>query len=91
MFSFLGKVFGFSKSKISVLVVGLDNSGKTTLISRLQSSGGSFTEDVTPTVGFTVEKLMKDNVEDMIVRWTMNILLYISLLFIIFSALFVSI
>lgn len=63
MFSFLGKVFGFSKSKISVLVVGLDNSGKTTLISRLQSSGGSFTEDVTPTVGFTVEKLMKDNVE----------------------------
>ena len=63
MFSFLGKVFGFSKSKISVLVVGLDNSGKTTLISRLQSAGSSFGENVTPTVGFTVEKLTKDNVE----------------------------
>ena len=63
MFSFLGKVFGFSKSKISVLVVGLDNSGKTTLISRLQCAGSSFGENVTPTVGFTVEKLTKDNVE----------------------------
>ena len=41
MFSFLGKVFGFSKSKISVLVVGLDNSGKTTLISATMC-GSSF-------------------------------------------------
>lgn len=63
MFSFFGKLFGFSKTKVSILVVGLDNSGKTTLISRLQSKTDSDVTNIVPTVGFTVESVVKDNVK----------------------------
>ena len=62
MFGFLGKIFGFSKAKVSILVVGLDNSGKTTLISRLQAKN-DVDRNIVPTVGFTVEKVVKDNVK----------------------------
>ena len=54
MFGFLGKIFGFSKAKVSILVVGLDNSGKTTLISRLQAKN-DVDRNIVPTVVSRIE------------------------------------
>jgi ADP-ribosylation factor-like protein 6 len=50
----LQKWLGLSKKEANILVVGLDNSGKTTIINRLKSSREQ--RDVVPTVGFSVEK-----------------------------------
>jgi ADP-ribosylation factor-like protein 6 len=36
MFSMLANAFGFSKKEAKILIVGLDNSGKTTLIQHLK-------------------------------------------------------
>lgn len=44
------------RSIANIIVVGLDNSGKTTIINRLKPPEAQCT-DVVPTVGFTVEKL----------------------------------
>lgn len=62
-FEFFARIFGSSRKKVSVIVLGLDNSGKTTLVSHLKPSGdGNFFES-TPTVGFTVEKIQKHNID----------------------------
>lgn len=50
------------KTKVSVLVVGLDNSGKTTIIQRLKmarSQNPQASISTTPTVGFNVEEFQK--------------------------------
>jgi len=56
---FIDKLFGWLKSKkkdASVLCVGLDNSGKTTIINQLKPA--SLRQlDAAPTVGFQVEKI----------------------------------
>jgi len=36
LFQKLAKMFGFSKKEVNVIVVGLDNSGKSTLLKHLQ-------------------------------------------------------
>ena len=36
MFSFIAGLFGFSKKKCNISIVGLDNSGKTTILSHLK-------------------------------------------------------
>ncbi|GFR45967.1 hypothetical protein Agub_g7438 [Astrephomene gubernaculifera] len=51
-------LLGISGRKVNVLVVGLDNSGKTTIIERLKPRPKQ-SSDVVPTVGFTVEELQK--------------------------------
>ena len=56
-FQMIAKAFGFT-SQARVLVIGLDNSGKTTLIHHLKPSSATVTE-VTPTVGFQVEEFSK--------------------------------
>eukprot|EP01136_Pigoraptor_vietnamica_P034578 Opistho-1_new@98712 len=46
--------FGFRKRKVNILCVGLDNSGKSTIINKLKPDKSQVT-DVVPTVGFNVE------------------------------------
>ena len=56
---FIDKLFGWLKSKkkgASILCVGLDNSGKTTIINQLKPAN-SRQLGAPPTVGFQVEKL----------------------------------
>eukprot|EP01029_Cantina_marsupialis_P005412 TRINITY_DN1586_c0_g1_i1.p2 TRINITY_DN1586_c0_g1~~TRINITY_DN1586_c0_g1_i1.p2 ORF type:complete len:208 (-),score=49.10 TRINITY_DN1586_c0_g1_i1:1215-1778(-) len=53
-------MFG-KKQDCKIVVVGLDNSGKTTLLNHLKPKKGEVTE-VVPTVGFAVEEFSKGNV-----------------------------
>lgn len=50
----------FWKQEMELTLVGLQNSGKTTLVNVLSS--GSFSEDMIPTVGFNMKKVTKGNV-----------------------------
>jgi ADP-ribosylation factor-like protein 6 len=63
LLSRIGEALGFIKSEAKVLIVGLDNSGKTTLINHLKSpSSSSSVDEVTPTVGFQVENFSKGTI-----------------------------
>jgi ADP-ribosylation factor-like protein 6 len=66
----IGEALGLIKTEAEVLVVGLDNSGKTTLIHHLMGSNSAGSvDDVTPTVGYNMEHFVrgpiKFNVYDM--------------------------
>jgi len=50
----------FWKQEMELTLVGLQNSGKTTLVNVLASGG--FNEDMIPTVGFNMKKITKGNV-----------------------------
>ena len=52
----LSSLFGVKKRQANILCLGLDNSGKTTIINKLKPEQTQ-TTDIVPTVGFTVEKL----------------------------------
>ena len=52
----------FGKKKAKIIIVGLDNSGKTTLINFLKPPKEKVSE-VTPTVGFKVETFKQDKVK----------------------------
>jgi len=45
-----------SKKNANLLMVGLDNSGKTSIVNWLKTSDGKNTSSSAPTVGFNVEK-----------------------------------
>lgn len=60
LFSALFGKLGVSKKKVKVLCVGLDNSGKSTVINQLKPKKLATTELV-PTVGFAVEEFAKNN------------------------------
>ena len=49
----LSSVFGNKKREANILCVGLDNSGKTTIINKLKPEKTQ-TTDIVPTVGFAV-------------------------------------
>ncbi|EKX38258.1 hypothetical protein GUITHDRAFT_97017 [Guillardia theta CCMP2712] len=51
---------GFIKPQCKVLCVGLDNSGKSTVIQHLKPT--SHKTEVTPTVGFNVEQFSRSNI-----------------------------
>jgi ADP-ribosylation factor-like protein 6 len=56
---FFNKLFtflGIKKREVNILVVGLDNSGKTTVLNRFKNQNEEAVNDVVPTVGFNVEK-----------------------------------
>lgn len=55
IFSHLSSWLGLSKKEAQVLVVGLDNSGKSTILNHLKPPESKST-DVVPTVGFNVER-----------------------------------
>ena len=62
LFSLFEAVFG-SKKQARVLVVGLDNSGKTTIINHLKpKKAAGPNAEITPTVGFQVEEFKKNNI-----------------------------
>ncbi|KCV68573.1 ADP-ribosylation factor-like protein 8B [Fonticula alba] len=50
----------FWKQEMELTLVGLQNSGKTTLVNVL--ANGQFTDDMIPTVGFNMRKVTKGNV-----------------------------
>ncbi|KAI9303095.1 ADP-ribosylation factor-like protein 8B [Cunninghamella echinulata] len=50
----------FFKTEMELTLVGLQNSGKTTLVNVIAS--GQFVEDTIPTVGFNMRKVTKGNV-----------------------------
>ena len=50
----------FFKQEMELSLVGLQNSGKTTLVGVIAS--GDFTEDMIPTVGFNMRKVQKGKV-----------------------------
>ncbi|CAH8500216.1 unnamed protein product, partial [Heterobilharzia americana] len=50
------KIFGFPRKEVKVLVIGLDNSGKSTILNKLQSKDAQ-KSIVVPTIGYNVEKL----------------------------------
>jgi len=50
----------FWKQEMELTLVGLQNSGKTTLVNVL--ANGQFQEDMIPTVGFNMKKITKGNV-----------------------------
>eukprot|EP01116_Phalansterium_solitarium_P018973 TRINITY_DN5174_c0_g3_i1.p1 TRINITY_DN5174_c0_g3~~TRINITY_DN5174_c0_g3_i1.p1 ORF type:complete len:189 (+),score=36.73 TRINITY_DN5174_c0_g3_i1:139-705(+) len=50
----------FWKQEMELTLVGLQNSGKTTLVNVLSS--GQYSEDMIPTVGFNMKKITKGNV-----------------------------
>jgi len=50
----------FWKQEMELTLVGLQNSGKTTLVNVIAS--GAFSEDMIPTVGFNMKKVTKGNV-----------------------------
>ena len=58
LFKRLAGAFGWIKHDVRILVVGLDNSGKTTLINHIKPKKATVHE-VTPTVGFQVEEFSK--------------------------------
>lgn len=46
---------GLRKKEVNVLCLGLDNSGKTTIINHLKPTNTK-TQDIVPTIGFNIEK-----------------------------------
>lgn len=47
---------GLKKKEVRILVLGLNNSGKSTLLNQLKNDDSKTASDVVPTVGFNVEK-----------------------------------
>ncbi|XP_026467244.1 ADP-ribosylation factor-like protein 6 [Ctenocephalides felis] len=62
LFDRLADILGLRKSEVTVLVIGLNNSGKSTLINKFKTQEQR-TMNVVPTVGFSVEKFQTNNVE----------------------------
>lgn len=60
LFDSLRKLFGSKKKEAGILCVGLDNSGKSTVINFLRPKD-SQKQDIVPTVGFSVEKFQSQN------------------------------
>lgn len=62
---FFSRLLGFvgaTKSKVNIIIVGLDNSGKTTIIEKMKMGNvkkGGGIQEVTPTVGFNVDEFSK--------------------------------
>ena len=49
---------GLRKKEVNVLVVGLDNSGKSTLLNHFKADEQK-ANDIVPTIGFNVEKFQR--------------------------------
>lgn len=61
LFDKLVTLFGLRKQEVKVLVVGLNNSGKTTVLNHFKAEDDKSTE-IVPTVGFNIEKFKNQNV-----------------------------
>lgn len=61
IFSALFSIFS-KKKELKLIIVGLDNSGKTTIINRLKPKKNFQRNEVTPTVGYSIEIFTKNNI-----------------------------
>jgi len=60
-FSYLMSFLATKKQKVNILIVGLDNSGKTSIVERMKLRSGSSSKgnaEVAPTVGFNVDEFV---------------------------------
>lgn len=55
LFDKLAGWLGLKKKEVNVLCLGLDNSGKTTIINQLKPTNAQ-AQDIVPTIGFSIEK-----------------------------------
>lgn len=62
LLSKLAALMGLKKKEAKLLVIGLDNSGKTTILNQLKPENKK-NMDVAPTVGFNVEKFNRNNLQ----------------------------
>ncbi|XP_044743381.1 ADP-ribosylation factor-like protein 6 isoform X1 [Chrysoperla carnea] len=60
LFGKLAHFLGLKKREVHVLVIGLNNSGKSTVVNHFKSEEDRVTE-IVPTVGFNVEKFQNQN------------------------------
>ena len=61
-FSKLASWLGLKKKEAQIIVLGLDNSGKTTILNRLKPENEQH-HDIVPTVGFTVEQFQSKSLK----------------------------
>jgi len=61
LFDRLANILGLKKKECNVLVVGLDNSGKSTILNHFKPTDEKY-HNIVPTVGFSVEKFKNRNV-----------------------------
>lgn len=59
LFRKLAMFLGIRKKEVNVLVIGLNNSGKSTIINHFKDEEEKATE-IVPTVGFNVEKFQSN-------------------------------
>ncbi len=62
-FDKLAQLLGFKKKEANVVVVGLDNCGKTTIINQLKPHDSQTTHDIVPTVGFNVDRIKNKSMQ----------------------------
>ena len=66
---FFSRIFQtlFGSKEVRILILGLDNAGKTTILYRLQSEGSGSSDEspieTIPTIGFNVEVLQYKNIK----------------------------
>ena len=60
-FKRLFESLGFGSQKCNILIVGLDDAGKTTILNQIMPKNHRYSE-VVPTVGFKVEQFSKANI-----------------------------
>ena len=58
----IAEAFGVKKKEAHLVIVGLDNSGKTTIINKLKPAEGQ-SHDIVPTIGFSVEKFVTKSLQ----------------------------
>lgn len=59
-FQTIQTLFGSSNRQVEIIVLGLDNSGKTTIINQLKPPDAQ-ASSITPTVGYNVERFTAAN------------------------------
>lgn len=59
LFQKLALFLGIKRKEVNVLVIGLNNSGKTTVVNQFKNDEDRVTE-IVPTVGFNVEKFQSE-------------------------------
>lgn len=73
----------FGSKEVRILILGLDNAGKTTILYRLQNESDEAVQTI-PTIGFNVETLQYKNIKVRaynIVRWCCVSLVTVTVLF----------
>ncbi|KAK0415830.1 hypothetical protein QR680_012144 [Steinernema hermaphroditum] len=58
--SSLGSIFQSRRKAVNILVLGLDNSGKTTIINKMKPTDAQVTQ-IVPTVGYSVDRFSAGN------------------------------